>query len=41
MEQFGDRVGVPTTLAGIAVGVLATIPIAVLLNPMLMRAQTK
>lgn len=41
MGLFGDRVGVPTTLAGIAVGVLATIPLAVLLNPMLVRAQTK
>jgi predicted MFS family arabinose efflux permease len=38
---FGDRFGVPATLAGIAVGVVATVPLAVILNPMLLRAQVK
>jgi FSR family fosmidomycin resistance protein-like MFS transporter len=41
MGLFGDRFGVPTTLAGIAIGVLATIPLAVILNPMLVPAQAK
>jgi len=31
----------PTTLAGIAIGVLATIPLAVILNPLLVRAQER
>jgi MFS transporter, FSR family, fosmidomycin resistance protein len=35
MGLFGDRFGVSTTMAGIAIGVLATIPIAVILNPIL------
>ena len=41
MGLFGDRFGVPNTMAGIAVGVLATIPLTVILNPILTRAQTK
>jgi len=41
MGLFGDRFGVPTTLAGIGIAVLATIPLAVILNPMLMRAQAR
>jgi MFS transporter, FSR family, fosmidomycin resistance protein len=41
MGVFGDRVGVPTTLAGIAIGVLATIPLAIILNPMLVRADAR
>jgi MFS transporter, FSR family, fosmidomycin resistance protein len=39
MGLFGDRFGVPSTMAGIALGVLLTIPLAILLNPMLARAQ--
>ena len=35
MGLFGDRFGVFTTMAGIAIGVLATVPIAVILNPIL------
>jgi MFS family permease len=35
MGLFGDRFGVPTTMACIAIGVLAAIPLAVILNPML------
>ena len=35
MGLFGDRFGVSTTMAGIAIGVLATVPIAVILNPIL------
>jgi MFS family permease len=38
---FSDRFGVPATLAGIAVGVVATVPLAIILNPMLARAQVK
>jgi MFS transporter, FSR family, fosmidomycin resistance protein len=41
MGLFGDRFGVPSTLAGIAIGVLATIPLAVILNPMLVRAKAR
>jgi MFS transporter, FSR family, fosmidomycin resistance protein len=41
MGLFGDRIGVPSTLAGIAIGVLATIPLAVILNPMLTRAHAR
>jgi len=41
MGLFGDRLGMPTTLAGIAIGVLATIPLAVILNPLLVRAQER
>ena len=39
MGLFGDQVGMPTMLAAIAIGVLATIPLAVILNPLLVRAQ--
>jgi len=39
MGLFGDRFGVPSTLAGIAIGVLATIPLAISLNPKLARTQ--
>jgi len=39
MGLFGDRLGVPSTMAGIAIGVLATIPLAVILNPILARAE--
>jgi MFS transporter, FSR family, fosmidomycin resistance protein len=38
MGLFGDRFGVPATMAGIAIGVLATIPLALILNPRLARA---
>jgi len=38
---FGDRFGVPSTMAGIAIGVLATIPLAIILNPMLARARAR
>src|SRR5262249_55877263 len=41
MGLFGDRFGVPNTMAGIAIGVLATIPLAVILNPILARAQSR
>jgi MFS transporter, FSR family, fosmidomycin resistance protein len=41
MGLFSDRTGVPTTLAGIAIGALATIPLAVILNPMLVRAKAR
>jgi MFS transporter, FSR family, fosmidomycin resistance protein len=41
MGLFSDRTGVPTTLAGIAIGTLATIPLAVILNPMLVRAKAR
>ena len=41
MGLFGDRFGVPSTMAGIAIGVLATIPLAIILNPMLARAQAR
>ncbi len=34
---FGDRFGVPDTMVAIAVGVLATIPLAIVLNPLLAR----
>jgi len=37
MGLFGDRFGVPHTMAGIAFGVLATIPLAIILNPILGR----
>jgi MFS family permease len=39
MGLFGDRFGVPTTMAGIAIGVLGAIPLAVILNPLLVRAR--
>jgi MFS transporter, FSR family, fosmidomycin resistance protein len=39
MGLFGDRFGVPTTMAVIAIGVLATIPLAVILNTLLVRAR--
>ena len=39
MGLFGDRFGIPTTMAVIAIGVLATIPLAVILNPLLVRAR--
>lgn len=39
MGLFGDRFGVPITMAGIAIGVLATIPLAVILNPLLARTR--
>jgi FSR family fosmidomycin resistance protein-like MFS transporter len=39
MGLFGDRFGVPPTMAGIAVGVLLTIPLAIILNPLLSRAR--
>jgi MFS transporter, FSR family, fosmidomycin resistance protein len=39
MGLFGDRFGVPTTMAVLAIGVLATIPLAVILNPLLVRAR--
>ena len=38
---FGDRFGVPSTMAGIAFGVLLTIPLAILLNPILARVQAR
>ena len=38
MGLFGDRFGVPSTMAGIALGVLLTIPLAIFLNPILARA---
>jgi MFS transporter, FSR family, fosmidomycin resistance protein len=41
MGLFGDRFGVPSTMAGIAIGVLATIPLAVILNPILARAEPR
>jgi MFS transporter, FSR family, fosmidomycin resistance protein len=41
MGLFGDRFGVPSTMAGIALGVLFTIPLAILLNPILARAQAR
>jgi predicted MFS family arabinose efflux permease len=41
MGLFGDRFGVPSTMAGIALGVLLTIPLAIILNPILARAQAK
>jgi MFS transporter, FSR family, fosmidomycin resistance protein len=41
MGLFGDRFGVPSTMAGIAIGVLATIPLAVILNPILARAEAR
>jgi MFS transporter, FSR family, fosmidomycin resistance protein len=34
---FADRLGVPTTMTAIAVAVLATLPLAVVLNPLLPR----
>jgi len=34
---FSDRFGVPNTMAAIAIGVLATIPLAIVLNPLLTR----
>jgi MFS family permease len=40
MGLFGDRFGVPYTMAGIALGVLATIPLAIILNPILGRPKT-
>jgi MFS family permease len=36
-----DSFGVPGTMAGIALGVLATIPLAVILNPILARAEVR
>jgi MFS transporter, FSR family, fosmidomycin resistance protein len=39
MGLFGDHFGVPTTMAVIAIGVLAAIPLAVILNPLLLRAR--
>jgi hypothetical protein len=41
MGLFGDRFGVPHTMAGIAFGVLATIPIAIILNPLLQRPRLR
>jgi FSR family fosmidomycin resistance protein-like MFS transporter len=41
MGLFGDRFGVPNTMATIAIGVLATIPLAVVLNPILARSQRR
>jgi MFS family permease len=41
MGVFGDRFGVPSTMTGIALGVLLTIPLAMFLNPILARAQAK
>jgi MFS transporter, FSR family, fosmidomycin resistance protein len=41
MGLFGDRFGVPNTMATIAIGVLATIPLAVVLNPILTRSQRR
>src|SRR5262245_53508065 len=41
MGLFGDRFGVPSTMGGIAIGVLATIPLAVVLNPILARAEAR
>jgi MFS transporter, FSR family, fosmidomycin resistance protein len=41
MGLFGDRFGVLPTMAGIAVGVLTTIPLAIILNPLLSRAQAR
>jgi MFS transporter, FSR family, fosmidomycin resistance protein len=41
MGVFGDRFGVPSTMTGIALGVLLTIPLAIFLNPILARAQAK
>jgi MFS transporter, FSR family, fosmidomycin resistance protein len=41
MGMFGDRFGVPNTMAGIAIGVLATIPLTVILNPILTRSQAR
>lgn len=38
MGMFGDRFGVPNTMAGIAIGVLTTIPRAVMLKPILARS---
>src|SRR5262245_27548328 len=38
---FGDRFGVTSTMAGIGLGVLLTIPLAVFLNPILARAQAR
>jgi MFS transporter, FSR family, fosmidomycin resistance protein len=40
MGLFGDRFGVPHTMAGIAFGVLATIPLAIILNPLLGRPKS-
>jgi hypothetical protein len=37
MGTFGDRFGVPYTMVAIAIGVLATIPLAGVLNPLLER----
>lgn len=41
MGLFGDRFGVSSTMAGIALGVLLTIPLAIFLNPILARAQVR
>jgi hypothetical protein len=41
MGLFGDRFGVPHTMAGIAIGVLATIPLAIILNPLLGRPRLR
>jgi len=41
MGLFGDRFGVPATMAGIALGVLLTIPLAIFLNPILARVQAR
>jgi MFS family permease len=41
MGLFVDSFGVPSTMAGIALGVLATIPLAVILNPILARAEVR
>src|SRR5262245_14043581 len=41
MGLFSDRFGIAATLAGIAVGVVATIPLALILNPILVRAQVR
>jgi hypothetical protein len=41
MGLFGDRFGVPSTMAGIALGVLLTIPLAIFLNPILARVQAR
>ena len=41
MGLFGDRFGVPSTIGGIALGVLLTIPLAIFLNPILARVQAR
>ena len=41
MGLFVDGFGVPSTMAGIALGVLLTIPLSIFLNPILVRAQVR